>query len=351
MPTAESDCMARSRQLSSMPRNLSARRKFSSTVYQGSSVLSWNTNAMSLGRGRSTGLPATVTAPAIGCSIPPMMLSSVLLPQPEGPSRQTNSPLRMSTETSSSACTLCAASRPVKTIDTWSTAMVGTAAAPAAASRMDMIAASVRWRSAVTSELHRHELVVVDRLRLRDEVQDSQVLQRFPDDVDGHRVPRAVGREAADLGVVDLRHDALAHLDHPGTGFHRGGLVGLHEGDGLEPAAQEAPQQLRPLLDHLVGGVDDVRVEMLLDVAEQEDVASLALLLELERGRRLDHQPVELVALHGGETGGHRAERHDLNSVGPPALLPGELARQPVGERSERGDADALSFQIGDRLD
>jgi hypothetical protein len=59
-----------------------------------------------------------VIDPAVGLSIPPMMLRSVLLPQPEGPSRQTNSPLRTSIETSSSACTLCAASRPVKVIET-----------------------------------------------------------------------------------------------------------------------------------------------------------------------------------------------------------------------------------------
>ena len=68
--------------------------------------------------GRSTGTPATVTTPAVGASNPPMMLSKVDLPQPDGPSRQTNSPLRISSETSSSASTLCAASRPMKFIDT-----------------------------------------------------------------------------------------------------------------------------------------------------------------------------------------------------------------------------------------
>src|SRR5262249_38335304 len=86
MPTAESDCMARSRQvLSSRPWNLSARRKFSSTVYHGSNVLSWNTKAMSFGRGRSTGSPATVTVPAVGASAPPVMSSSQALAAGGGP--------------------------------------------------------------------------------------------------------------------------------------------------------------------------------------------------------------------------------------------------------------------------
>ena len=61
--------------------------------------------AMSFGRGPFTGAPSTVTEPAVASSIPPIMASSVLLPQPEGPSRQTNSPWPISSETSSSACT------------------------------------------------------------------------------------------------------------------------------------------------------------------------------------------------------------------------------------------------------
>jgi hypothetical protein len=38
-----------------------------------------------------------------------MMSSSVVLPQPLGPTRQTNSPSATSSETSSSACTIAAA--------------------------------------------------------------------------------------------------------------------------------------------------------------------------------------------------------------------------------------------------
>ena len=67
-------------------------RTFSSTVFQGNSAFSWNTKAMSCGIGPRTGLPATSTAPPVGVIRPPMTLSSVLLPQPLGPIRQSSSP-------------------------------------------------------------------------------------------------------------------------------------------------------------------------------------------------------------------------------------------------------------------
>src|SRR5215467_12343327 len=252
MPTTESACIARSRQrASASPWNFSARRKFSSTVYQGNSVLSWNTKATSRGRGRSTFVPAIVTDPAVGCVRPPMMLSSVLLPQPEGPSRQTNSPLRISSETSSSACTLCEASRPGKVIDTWSMAMT-----PGASSRAVLVNASACCCSGVTSQVYRDELVVVNRFRLRNEVEDAEVLERIADDIDRHRIPRTVAREAGHLRVIDSRRDALSHLHHLGARFHREVLIGPHERHGLEPAAQQPAQELRALLDHLVGGID-----------------------------------------------------------------------------------------------
>src|SRR5882724_625517 len=126
---------------------------------------------MSLGRGAVTAVPATVTNPEVCLSIPPMLASSVDLPQPEGPSRQTNSPLRMSSETLSSAWTFCEASRPAKTIDTRSIAIaVAAAAFVRVASVMDAAAAT----PAVTSELHRNKLIVVDRPGLRDEVEDFE---------------------------------------------------------------------------------------------------------------------------------------------------------------------------------
>src|SRR6266436_2287594 len=129
---------------------------------------------MSLGRGAVTTVPATVNDPEVCLSIPPMLASSVDLPQPEGPSRQTNSPLRISSDTLSSACTFCDASRPAKTFDTRSIAMaVGAVARGGLASVMDAAVAT----SGATSELHRNKLVVVDGLGIRNEVEDFEILQ------------------------------------------------------------------------------------------------------------------------------------------------------------------------------
>ncbi len=46
------------------------------------------------GAGPGIGLPHISASPAVGCSKPATMRSSVDLPQPEAPIRQTNSPLR-----------------------------------------------------------------------------------------------------------------------------------------------------------------------------------------------------------------------------------------------------------------
>ena len=47
--------------------------------------------------------PACSTVPVVWMSSPAIARSSVVLPQPEGPRKQTNSPSRMSSEMSASA--------------------------------------------------------------------------------------------------------------------------------------------------------------------------------------------------------------------------------------------------------
>src|SRR6516165_2906403 len=125
-----------------------------------------------------------------------------------------------------------------------------------------------------SSESHRNELVVVDRLGLRHGAEDSELLERMPDEV-----------------------------------------------DRLEPAAQETPQQVRLLVDDVVGCKDDVSVEILRDIAEQDEVSGLAGLLQLVAGRRLDHHAVEFAALDGSKPRLHLAQRQDLDAVTAPALL------------------------------
>ena len=51
------------------------------------------------------GWPSISISPAVGSSKPASMRSSVVLPQPDGPSSEKNSPRRMSNETSSTALT------------------------------------------------------------------------------------------------------------------------------------------------------------------------------------------------------------------------------------------------------
>src|SRR5262245_29560050 len=208
---------------------------------------------MSSGRGLVTGVPLTVTVPAVCFSMPPMMLSSVLLPQPDGPSRQTNSPLRISSETSSSASTRWLGSRPGNSIDTWLTEIAG-ACAPDVP--VDAVAAPLAFPPALTSKLHRHELVVVDRARIWQRIEDAEILERFADHFDRHRIPRTVAREAVNLRIVDAVHDAFAHVDRLGRDLHSLGLVRMDERDGLEPSAQEAAQRVGAFFDHVVGGED-----------------------------------------------------------------------------------------------
>src|SRR5271163_4113124 len=62
-----------------------------STVHQGSRAKSWNTkvNGFKLPTGAA---PRSSAAPPLGCNNPPRTCSSVLLPQPEGPTIATTSP-------------------------------------------------------------------------------------------------------------------------------------------------------------------------------------------------------------------------------------------------------------------
>ena len=67
---------------------------FCATVIQGNRAYSWNTMPRS-GPGAATVRPSTSMPPRVGCEKPAMALSSVDFPQPDGPSRQTNSPRLM----------------------------------------------------------------------------------------------------------------------------------------------------------------------------------------------------------------------------------------------------------------
>src|SRR5207245_267335 len=80
----------------------SPKETFSRTVIQGNSAYSWKTIARA-GSGWTTRLPKARISPALGRVNPAMAFRSVDLPQPEGPSRQTNSPAATSRSMRSSA--------------------------------------------------------------------------------------------------------------------------------------------------------------------------------------------------------------------------------------------------------
>ena len=61
------------------------------TERQGTRVLSWNMMPMSV-RGALTAAPSMAIAPSLGAINPATIRSSVDLPQPEGPRKETKSP-------------------------------------------------------------------------------------------------------------------------------------------------------------------------------------------------------------------------------------------------------------------
>ena len=84
----------------------SGKATFWRTLIHGNSerLYSWNTSAIVSG-GPSTRRPSSVTSPAVGSSRPAMHFSSVVLPQPDGPTMHTNSPAATSNDTSPIAAT------------------------------------------------------------------------------------------------------------------------------------------------------------------------------------------------------------------------------------------------------
>jgi hypothetical protein len=83
---------------------LGPKATFSSTVFQGKSAKDWKTTPRS-GPGPVTDRSPTRISPEDGGMKPATMLRIVLLPQPEGPTTETNSPAGTSSETSRTAFT------------------------------------------------------------------------------------------------------------------------------------------------------------------------------------------------------------------------------------------------------
>src|SRR5438105_3480199 len=145
MPRAFSIAEARS-----SPNTSLGSSTFSSTVRHGKRTEVWNMTPTSR-RGPLTRRPPTRISPVLGSSSPPISLSSVDLPQPLGPTKETNSPGWMSTLTARSA------SRPVgKTLLRALTAMAP-AFASIASGRGGRLAAHVVLRELLPAQALRLE--------------------------------------------------------------------------------------------------------------------------------------------------------------------------------------------------
>ncbi len=79
-----------------MPLSLSGKSTLLNTLVHGISVGSWNTKPIRLSLSDAAGGACHSTAPAVGSLKPAMIRNAVDLPQPDGPSSETNSPARTS---------------------------------------------------------------------------------------------------------------------------------------------------------------------------------------------------------------------------------------------------------------
>ena len=104
-----------------MPSRLRPNAMLSHTLRCGNSAYDWNIMLMgrSYGGNCAMSTPSRITAPDVGFSKPASMRSNVDLPHPELPSKAKISPLRMDSDTSSTATTGCALSNRLTSCRVW----------------------------------------------------------------------------------------------------------------------------------------------------------------------------------------------------------------------------------------
>src|SRR6266540_728886 len=141
-PTISNSSSARLRWNSRSCRKISiGSSTFFSTVRHGNSSGVWNIIPTDR-RGCSTGTPSTAIRPELGSSRPAIIFSSVDLPQPLGPTSDTNSPGRTSSEIERSASIATLPRRGVKTLSTsWRSIRPVAASVPPALSVVMMLRA------------------------------------------------------------------------------------------------------------------------------------------------------------------------------------------------------------------
>src|SRR6185437_3395135 len=259
-------------------------RTFSSTVFQGNSAFSWNTKAISLGRGPRSGCPETSTLPLLGSISPPTTLSSVLLPQPLGPIRQSSSPRRMSSEVSASARTYCVSPA---SPNWWPTPLMRTATSPAVISAKPCrreTGPSAAFGRSVLLCCRGEESLGVKLAHIRFGRQRVQIDERFGQDVETLFIEMAVAREHRHYVIVGSANDVRILLQDLSVDCDGLGLVGAHKGDGFEPALDKRPDGVGPGCDQIIGREDHMGDE-LAQVGKAHQNAAVAYFDEIVGGR------------------------------------------------------------------
>src|SRR6516164_10743338 len=93
--------------------------------------------------------------------------------------------------------------------------------------------------------LHRHELSREHDLVVGNLLEQAHLDERLLERRHRFRVEHAVVGEDADLLVVGAADHRRAQVEHLGGDVHGLRLVGLHEGDGVEPCLQKGAYRLR----------------------------------------------------------------------------------------------------------
>src|SRR5438874_1866440 len=232
--------------------------------------------------------PASTTSPASGSTSPATMRSTVLLPQPDGPRRERNSPGAASRETSSTATTAPNDLRSRRTLSAGAAPLTaGDALAPRRRSTRDLAPPALR----PLRKLLRHEVGVGE--------------VHAPDDVaEGHELPQ-IGREldllVGGTGELRLREAELAFRREEGGDVllrQLALLTGLGNGDRGHDADRALLRVCRGHRHALRrGGAGAVRVPHgHRDVAPLEERDDLV-------GLRVHHLNVRLELLDRLETG------------------------------------------------
>src|SRR5581483_9184862 len=337
-----------------------------STVHQGSSAKSWNTKVSGL-RLPDGAAPRHSAAPELGRKRPPRIESSVLLPQPEGPTIATTSPAPTVNDTSSSTSSgpkrwlIWSAKRSIRS----QACLARHARACPGHPRLAFIPVTKSWMAgsspAMTkaSSIRLHIGLVDDGLRIKTLVDEALLLQPFDLVVDVLHVELAVG---IDIGAIadhlldrqvgvfgdDLEQRLRLVVDD--------GLAVLHRGQDhvviFAVGAVERGEQLRHqrlVLTRLRRGKHHTQLPRRL-VADPAEQLGAAVIHQLARRRDRQQRGIDGLALQGSGRIRQRLQRHDLHVRKLEMVFIGKKSKRIMKAGADLRHRDAFAREILGRL-